>query len=230
MSKTYLVTGANRGLGLEFARQLSARGDRVLATARDPDSATELKPYAERIDALDVTDATSVEALGEALASETIDVLINNGGVFPGQHKVEEMDFDALADAFAVNSIGPMRVVKALLGSVRRSGPGAIPGVGRIVNISTQMGSIARADGGAYAYRSSKAALNMLTKLLGQELRDEGIICVALHPGWVKTRMGGEKAPLTPEESIAGMLRVIDGLRPEQTGAFLDYKGETLPW
>ena len=224
MSKTYLVTGANRGLGLEFARQLSARGDRVLATARDPDSATELKPYAERIYALDVTDAASVEALAKALASETIDVLINNGGVFPGQHKVEEMDFEALAEAFGVNSIGPMRVVKALLGSVRRSGDG------RIVNISTQMGSIARADGGAYAYRSSKAALNMLTKLLGQELRDEGIVCVALHPGWVKTRMDGEKAPLTPEESIAGMLRVIDGLRPEQTGAFLDYKGETLPW
>lgn len=224
MSKTYLVTGANRGLGLEFARQLSARGDRVLATARDPDSATELKRCVERVYALDVTDPASVDALGKALASETIDVLINNGGVFPGQHKIEEMDFDALANAFAVNSIGPMRVVKALLGSVRRSSSK------RIVNISTQMGSIARADGGAYAYRSSKAALNMLTKLLGQELRDEGIVCVALHPGWVKTRMGGEKAPLTPEESIAGMLRVIDGLRPEQTGAFLDYKGETLPW
>lgn len=224
MSKTYLVTGANRGLGLEFARQLSARGDRVLATARDPDSATDLRQCVERVHALDVTDPASVEALGKAMASEAIDVLINNGGVFPGQHKLEEMDFEALADAFAVNSIGPMRVVQALLGSVRRSD------AGRIVNISTQMGSIAKADGGAYAYRSSKAALNMLTKLLGQELRDEGIVCVALHPGWVKTRMGGEKAPLTPEESIAGMLRVIDALRPEQTGAFLDYKGEMLPW
>ncbi len=224
MSKTYLVTGANRGLGLEFARQLSARGDRVLGTAREPESATELKQCAERVLALDVTDPASVEALGEAMASESLDVLINNGGVFPHLHKVEELDFDAMLDAYAVNSVGPMRLIKMLLGCVRRADGG------KIVNISTQMASLAGANGGSYAYRSSKAALNMLTRTLALELKDEGIPCLALHPGWVQTRMGGEQAPLQPEESIAGMLRVIDGLTMAQSGAFLDYKGDSVPW
>lgn len=224
MSKTYLVTGANRGLGLEFARQLHERGDRVLGTAREPDSAAELRGYTKTVYPLDVADALSVESLGRTLANETIDVLINNGGVFPHLHKVEELDFDAMLHAYAVNSVGPMRVIKALLGCVRRADGG------KIVNISTQMASMAGATGGSYAYRSSKSALNMLTRVLAMELKDEGIPCLALHPGWVQTRMGGERAPLQPEESIAGMLRVIDGLSMSQSGAFVDYRGETLPW
>jgi NAD(P)-dependent dehydrogenase (short-subunit alcohol dehydrogenase family) len=227
--RTVLITGANRGLGLEFARQYRAAGWKVLATARQPDAAADLKALGEgvRIVALDVTQSTSVAALIAALDKQPIDLLINNAGQGVGleggslaQLKIE--DFDRVLD---VNVLGPVRVTQALLPNLR-AGKGKM-----IVGISSGLGSIAEnREGGYYGYRESKAALDMFMRSLAAELKDEGFICVAMIPGWVKTDMGGPNAPLTPEESVTGMRKVLDGLKPENTGQFWSYKGTQVPW
>jgi NAD(P)-dependent dehydrogenase (short-subunit alcohol dehydrogenase family) len=225
MARTYVITGCNRGLGLELARQLSARGERVVATARDIDDAGELRALDVDVHALDVTDPSSVEGLAGAIDGEPIDVLINNAGVGVRSKPFEQVDFDEMQSFFAVNTLGAMRVTRALL-------PGLRAGEGKkIVNMTSRMGSIAdNGSGGAYAYRASKAALNMVTRSLAIDLLDDGFVCVVLHPGWVRTDMGGRGAPTPPEESAGGMIRVIDGLRPQDSGEFFDYKGERVPW
>jgi NAD(P)-dependent dehydrogenase (short-subunit alcohol dehydrogenase family) len=225
MAHTYVITGCNRGLGLELARQLSARGERVVATARDIDDAGELRALDVDVHALDVTDPSSVEGLAGAIDGEPIDVLINNAGVGVRSKPFEQVDFDEMQSFFAVNTLGAMRVTRALL-------PGLRAGEGKkIVNMTSRMGSIAdNGSGGAYAYRASKAALNMVTRSLAIDLLDDGFVCVVLHPGWVRTDMGGRGAPTPPEESAGGMIRVIDGLRPQDSGEFFDYKGERVPW
>jgi NAD(P)-dependent dehydrogenase (short-subunit alcohol dehydrogenase family) len=234
MSKTVLVTGANRGLGLEFARQLKDGGHTVIGTARHPDSADDLRDVLtgehDRLEQLDVDSEESVAALAAALRSDgrpiAIDLLINNGAVSGNRGGIADLDMDGLTESFRINAVGPMRVIKHLLPNLR-AGTG-----NQIVSISSQLGSITNANGGSsYGYRASKAALNMLNKHLSVELKEEGFTCMVLHPGWVQTRMGGQEAPLTPPESIAGMLKVIKNAKPEtHNGAFLDYKGETLPW
>ncbi|MFG0293641.1 MAG: SDR family oxidoreductase [Phycisphaerales bacterium JB050] len=235
MSTTVLVTGANRGLGLEFVRQLKQAGHTVIGTARDPDSADELKGLltgeGDRVERLDVDSEESAEALAERLRDGNgravpIDLLINNGAVGGHQGGIAELDMDGLVEDLRINAVGPMRVIKRLLPNLR-AGAGK-----RVVSISSQLGSITNANGGSsYGYRSSKAALNMLNKHLSVELKGEGFTCMVMHPGWVQTRMGGEQAPLTPEESIAGMLKVIESAKPAtHNGAFLDYTGDTLPW
>lgn len=234
MSKTVLVTGANRGLGLEFARQFKEAGYTVIGTAREPGSADELQELLtgeqDRIEQLDVDSEESVSALAKILQSDgkpvAIDLLINNGAVSGHKGGIAELDMDGLIEDLRINSVGPMRVIKHLLPNLR---------VGRgkqIVSISSQLGSITNANGGSsYGYRASKAALNMLNKHLSVELKDESFTCMVLHPGWVQTRMGGEQAPLTPPESIAGMIKVIESATPDtHNGAFLDYKGDPLPW
>lgn len=234
MSKTILVTGANRGLGLEFVRQLKKAGHTVIGTARSPESAEELKELLsgdqDRLEQLDVDSEESAAALAGRLKdgglARPIDLLINNGAVSGHKGGIADLDMDGLAEDLRINAVGPMRVIKHLLPNLRA-------GLGnQIVSISSQLGSITNANGGSsYGYRASKAALNMLNKHLSVELKDEGFTCMVLHPGWVKTRMGGEQAPLTPPESIAGMLEVIESAKPEtHNGAFLDYQGETLPW
>jgi NAD(P)-dependent dehydrogenase (short-subunit alcohol dehydrogenase family) len=225
MTHTYVITGCNRGLGLELARQLSARGERVVATARDVGDAAALRALEVDVHALDVTDPSSVESFAGAIAAEPIDVLINNAGVGVRSKPFEQVDFDEMERFFAVNTLGAMRVTRALL-------PGLRAGEGKkIINMTSRMGSIGdNGSGGAYAYRASKAALNIVTRSLAIDLLDEGFVCIVLHPGWVRTDMGGRRAPTPPEESAGGMIRVIDGLRRQDSGEFFDYKGERVPW
>ncbi|MDJ0653184.1 MAG: SDR family oxidoreductase [Xanthomonadales bacterium] len=224
-SLTVLVTGANRGLGLEFARQFHERGYQVIGTARKPGSAEELKALGVRVEQLDVTDAGSVKALAERLSDLPIDILINNAGISGhGPASFLEHDFDQLGFTFEVNSLGPMRVTQALFPNLE-SGDAK-----KVVHITSRMGSIELNGGGYYGYRASKAALNMLNKSLSAELGAQGFVCVVLHPGWVQTDMGGPNATLTPQQSIAGMIRVIDGLDSASNGGFFDYQGEEIPW
>ncbi len=223
--KTVLITGANRGLGLEFARQYAEAGWMVIATARRPESATELNAVGVRVMQLDVADAKSVAALAHDLDGDSIDLLINNAGIFPRVGTLTETDFDDVLRTYEVNTIGPMRVTRALLPNLRE-------GRGKtIVSITSGLGSIEKNTSGRYyGYRESKAALNMFARSLATELRDEGLICVVVAPGWVRTDMGGPNANLSPEESITGMRAVIAKLTIADTGTYWDYDGEPMPW
>lgn len=224
-ARTVLITGANRGIGLEFARQYSAAGWRVIGTARQPDAAEELDAVAARVLQLEVTDPSSVDRLAEDLAGTPIDLLINNAGIQPLMWTLAEVDFDAFERALAVNTVGPVRVTRALLPNLR------LGELHKIVNITTNLSSITEnTDGGFYGYRESKAALNMFTKSLAAELGPDGFICIVLHPGWVKTDLGGEQAPLEVEDSVRGMLGVIDRLAPADNGSFRTHAGEQMSW
>lgn len=221
----WLVTGAGRGIGLGMVRALLARGEEVIATARRPQGARELAASGARVLQLDVTDPASVAALAGELRGEPLDVLVGNAGVGVGRSAPGLIDFDELRRQFEVNAIGTLRVTDALLDNLRR-------GARRLVaHMSSKMGSIAdNTSGNAYAYRASKAALNALTKSLAIDLAPEGFTCVVLHPGWVRTDMGGSAAPLSVEESVAGLLAVLESLGPERSGAFLDFSGAEVPW
>jgi NAD(P)-dependent dehydrogenase (short-subunit alcohol dehydrogenase family) len=224
-SQTVLITGANRGIGLEMARQLDAKSYTVIATARKPDRASELNALEVRVEQLDVADAASVAALAAKLEGVGIDILVNNAGV-GGQdvRRLKKVDFEKMADTFQVNAFGPMRVTQALL-------PNLEAGEGKtVVQISSVMGSIEKNMGGPYGYRASKTALNQLNKSLSAELGREGYTCVALHPGWVKTNMGGQRAPVEVVDSVTGLITVIEGLKPADNGRFLDFQGNELPW
>jgi NAD(P)-dependent dehydrogenase (short-subunit alcohol dehydrogenase family) len=222
---TVLITGANRGIGLEMARQLEARGMHVIGTARKPADAEALKATGARVEQLDVTDADSIAALAKRLEGVKIDMLVNNAGI--AGHiagSFEETDFTQIERTFAVNTLGPMRVTQALLPNLE---------AGRhktVVQISSRMGSIGQNSGGYYGYRASKTALNMMNSSLALELGSRGFTCVVMHPGWVKTDMGGEGADITPEESVKGLLDVFAGLTPEDNGKFYNYQGEEIPW
>lgn len=224
--RTVLVTGANRGLGLEFAKQYRAAGWSVVGTAREPDAATELQALGVRVEALDVTSGASVAALAQRLRDQPIDLLINNAGVGIAEMvPLQDVDLDEYERVLQVNTIGPVRVTQALLPNLR-AGQGKL-----VVSISSGLGSIANnADAGYWAYRESKAALNMFMRSLAVELEPEGFICIPMSPGWVKTDMGGPDATLTPEQSIGGMRKVIDGLKPQDSGKFFKHDGSTVPW
>ncbi|HUD70872.1 MAG TPA: SDR family oxidoreductase [Dongiaceae bacterium] len=227
--RTVLITGANRGLGLEFARQYRAAGWKVIGTARKPDEAADLKALGEgvRVVSLDVTRPESVAALTAALGKEPIDLLINNAGQGVGFEggSLGALKIDDFDRVMQVNAVGPVRVTQALLPNLR-AGKGKT-----IVGISSVLGSIAaNRDGGFYGYRESKAALDMFMRGIAAELKGDGFICIALIPGWVKTDMGGPDAPLTPEQSVTGMRKVLDGLKPEDTGKFWSYDGSNIPW
>lgn len=220
-----LITGANRGLGLEFARQYSEDGWTVLATARAPERAEELSGLDVELLQLDVTDAESVARLAAELNGRAIDMLINNAGIFPRFNTLDETEFDAVALILDVNVIGPMRVTQALL-------PNLVAGdQKKIINITSSLGSIENNGFGRfYGYRESKSALNMFSKTLAVELADQGFTVIAQHPGWVQTDMGGPEANLTPEESITGMRAVIDNVTPEDSGTYWSVEGEQVPW
>lgn len=227
----YLVTGANRGIGLEFTRQLVARGDTVLATARQPEQAAALQSLAREhpdrltIRPLDVTDPVSVAALGRALEGATLDVLLNNAGVGSESGRLGELDFDAIRHELEVNAYGPLRVVEAALPALLRGRTHVI------VNLTSKMGSIDdNRSGGSYGYRMAKAALNMATRSLARDLADKGVVAFVIHPGWVKTDMGGPHALITPQHSVENMLRVIDGAGPEASGRFWEWNGKEVPW
>jgi len=228
-----LITGSNRGLGLEWVRQCAARGWRVYASCRDPDSAQDLQALVSAhpevtLHRLDVTAPDQLAALAEALRDEPLDLLVNNAGVYFehwGKDPVGSIDYDDWQQTFSVNTLGPMRVTEAFLPQLSR---GDRP---LVVTITSNMGSITHIDAGKdYAYRSSKAALNAAMHGLARELEPRGIGVLLLHPGWVRTRMGGSSASLSPEESVRGMLALADRFGPGMSGAFLRYDGASIPW
>jgi NAD(P)-dependent dehydrogenase (short-subunit alcohol dehydrogenase family) len=222
---TFLVTGANRGLGLEFVKQLQAKGYKVIGTARKPERATELKATGARVEQLDVASPSSVQALAEALKGVPIDVLINNAGMaIREDSSLETLDFDAMESTLQVNSLGPLRVTQALLPNLKAGEEKTI------INITSRLGSIELSTGGLYSYRTSKTALNQINKIISVELAAQGFTSIVMHPGWVKTDMGGAGATLAIPESIAGMLAVIERLSVDQTGKFYSFNGEELPW
>ena len=227
----YVITGANRGLGLEFARQLLDRGDDLIATARRPDEAEDLQALKKKnsdkleIYELDVTDADSIAELAEAVGDRSVDVLINNAAVLLRAGGLGDLDEDKLFKSFDVNTVGPLRVTGALLDALER-GEGA-----KVVNITSKMGSMAdNSSGGSYAYRISKAGLNMATRSMAIDLLPRGIVAFAIHPGWVQTRMGGFNALIDAETSISKMLGIIDSVGAESAGTFQEWSGGLIPW
>ncbi len=222
---TVLITGANRGLGLEFARHYEADGWNVIGTARKPAQADALNELDVRVLQLDVTDRDSVAALAASLGDAPVDLLINNAGIFPRASTIESVNYDDYMLTLAVNTAGPMLVTSAVLPNLRNGEQK------KIVNITSRLGSIELNDGSSfYGYRESKAALNMFSKTLAGELGAEGFIVLALHPGWVATDMGGASAPLTPGQSVTAMRKVIGGLAAEDSGGYRSYEGKVEPW
>lgn len=229
-----LVTGANRGLGLEFVRQLLARGDRVIATCRQPGRAVDLNTLAGEhpgrlhVLPLDVADPKSQAALVGELPlvlddGGRIDLLVNNAGVLHSGERFGQVKLDVLDDSFRVNAAGPFLLTQALAPLLADNA--------RVANLSSELGSIAGCTRfGTPSYNISKAAQNMATVLLGHALRERGIVVVALHPGWVQTSMGGAQATLPAPESARGLLRLIDGLGADDSGRYLDWRGKSLSW
>lgn len=231
-----LVTGANRGLGLEFVRQLLARGDRVVATCRHPGKATALNALAGEhpgrlhVLPLDVADPRTIaELLRELLllggdgADDRFDLLLNCAGVLHSGERFGSVGAANLDDSFRTNAMGPFLLTQAL---APRLADGS-----RVANVSSQLGSIGGLSRfGTPSYNISKAAQNMATVLLADALRARGIIVVALHPGWVQTDMGGAGATITAAESVTGLLRLIGAQMIADSGKFLDWRGEALPW
>ena len=215
---TVLITGANRGIGLELARQYSADGWAVIATARE--ESAELSALGVEVSRLDMRDFDAVVRFGQAI--DTLDLLIANAGTYGPRNPATAEDAEAWSETFAVNSIAPFLLARSVLPAVERS-------VGKLIAISTKMGSIAdNSSGGFVAYRSSKSALNMAWKSLAVD--NPTVTCAVLHPGWVQTRMGGPSAPLEVETSVAGLRRVIEGLDSEQSGGFFAFDGSEIPW
>lgn len=228
---TVLITGANRGIGLELTRHYLARGETVIATCRAPAEATALTDLARGTDKLSilplaVTDAASIEAAKAAIGQGVIDILINNAGIIgPQRQSTLDMDFDGWLTTFDVNTLGPLRVLQAFLPNLQRS---AWP---RVLTISSRMGSLTASPAtDRIAYRSSKAALNRVMIAAAGDLRSRNIAVAVAHPGWVKTDMGGAQAAVTPTESAAGLIEVVDRMTLSNTPNFFDYTGETLTW
>lgn len=224
-----LLTGANRGIGLEFVRQYAREGARIFASCRHPAKADELNHITRErknvtVHALDVTSDASVSALAKALKDEPIDILINNAGVGGRHHDSEAMDYVWWENVLRVNVMGPFRMAQAFQANLLKSK------TRKLITITSMMGSTTERGGGSYAYRSSKAAVNNVMRGLSVDWRADSVIVVLLHPGWVKTDMGGPNATLDVGESVAGMRKVIAGLRPSDNGRFLDHSGKEIPW
>jgi len=214
---TVLITGANRGLGLEFAHHYAADGWDVVATAREV--SPELERLSVRVERLDMADLEAVSTFGEQL--NALDLLIANAGTYGPKDAENADDARAWLDTLTVNTIAPYLLAKSVQPLVETSG-------GKLIAISTRMGSIAdNSSGGFLAYRSSKAALNIAWRNLALDTK---VTAAVLHPGWVKTRMGGGGAPLEPAASVAGMRAVIDRLGPKDSGGFFGYDGGRIPW
>lgn len=230
-----LITGSNRGIGLEFVRQYLDKGEaQIFAACRQPETANQLNelviqhPDRLVVVKMEVSDAVSIaESLNTVQAyADGIDLLINNAGINPPHQSFAEITPETMMHVFHVNSVSPLMVVKTYL-NLLKHGTNT-----RVVNISSQLGSLTLRQGGGsyYAYSPSKAALNMLTRFLAADLRTFGITTVTVHPGWVQTDMGGQSASLTPQESVHGLIRLIEDLSPEHNGQFYQWDGRPLPW
>jgi NAD(P)-dependent dehydrogenase (short-subunit alcohol dehydrogenase family) len=231
-SSTYFITGCNRGLGLEFVRQLLARGQRVIATCRDIATSTDLTALTLKhsgqlsLVEMDVSDEASMREAVALLNDEAIDVFINNAGMYgPRDANFGNVDGPAMAEVLYTNAVAPVLLTQLLIDNVRK-GSGK-----KLVYVSSKMGSIAdNGRGGSYIYRSSKTALNSVVNSLALDLAPEGIATATLHPGWVRTDMGGPNGLIDAPESVSGMLNVIDGLSVANTGQFFSYDGSTIAW
>jgi NAD(P)-dependent dehydrogenase (short-subunit alcohol dehydrogenase family) len=222
-----VITGANRGIGLELVRQCLARGDTVIATTRnrsDAPALAALEKGALTVLDCDVGDDASVRAFA-AKVPGCVDALINNAGVMGSMTSLQDIDFNDVQQTYSVNALGPLRVTGALLPQLRLSE------VKKVLHVTSGMGSIGdNASGGAYGYRMSKAALNMGARSMAIDLKREGILVAVINPGWVKTDMGGAGAQIDVATSAAGILAQLQTLSAKNSGEFLDYEGKRWPW
>ncbi|MCH6578176.1 MAG: SDR family oxidoreductase [Proteobacteria bacterium] len=224
---TVLITGANRGIGLEFARQYAEAGYRVHAACRTPGSADALGSLGKgvKLHALDVTDHGRIEALAAGLEGEAIDIVINNAGIYGDQQELGKIDYAAWEEVMRVNTLAPLKMAECFLPHLEAGK------MKMIASLTSRMGSIAENDaGGVYIYRSSKAALNAAARSLALDLAPRGITVIVFHPGWVKTDMGGAGALIDAETSVGGMRAVIKGAGPKDSGRFFNYDGTEVPW
>ena len=232
---TVLITGTNRGIGLEFTKQFLARGDRVIATCRNIDAADGLKQLSRiheelgaklEVRQLDVASLESMQEFVRQLADTAIDIFINNAGVYgPRSSKFGELEAQAWASVLQINSIAPMILSQLLMPNLRQGKDK------KMVYLTSKMGSIDdNSGGGSYIYRSSKTALNSVVKSLAIDLAEEGFSAAVLHPGWVLTDMGGPNALIDTETSVAGMLKVVDELDLQSSGSFFNYDGSIIAW
>ena len=224
---TVMITGANRGLGLEFAHQYARDGWSVVATCRNPQNADALHAIeGVQVHALDVTDFAAVGMLADDLKDIAIDVLINNAGVYgPKGYDLNGVDFEAWEDVLRTNTLAPLRVAQCFAPHVGASARKCI------ATVSSKMGSMAdNTSGGSYIYRSSKAALNAVMKSLAHDLTADGTTSILLHPGWVRTDMGGPSGLIDVHESVTGMRAVIDTANLNHSGHFFNFDGAEIPW
>jgi NAD(P)-dependent dehydrogenase (short-subunit alcohol dehydrogenase family) len=231
--KTVLITGANRGIGLEFSRQFAVDGWRVHACSRMPEKSDALNrlvaqyPELIAVHALDVADLVQIERLAQDLAELSIDLLINNAGIYPDSDKkgFGHTDYAEWVQAFRINTMAPLKLAETFATQISRSKQKTI------VTITSKMGSIGdNSGGGSYLYRSSKVAVNMVMKSLAIDLKPLGITAVVFHPGWVKTDMGGPNAMISAEQSVSGIRQVISNLTLADSGKFFAYDGQEIPW
>ena len=225
---TVLVTGTNRGIGLEFVKQYAADGWNVIACCREPDASRDLRALAQAYDieviALDVADFAQIDKAAEQLRDRKIDLLINNAGIYP-ESSLDDLDFDAWAEAFKINCMAPLKMAEAFSPHIANSQ------LQKIATLSSKMGSVDdNTSGGSYIYRTSKAAVNMAMKSLAIDLRSIGISVVTLHPGWVQTDMGGANGLINTQTSVTGLRQVIEGLSLHNTGKFIAYDGKEIAW
>ncbi len=218
-----VVTGANRGIGLELCRQLHSAGNEVFATCRKP-SAELTALECTVVPDFDVTSPAAPPALVDALARQSIDLLINNAGVLHSGG-LDDLDFDHIEEQFRVNTLGPLRITAALVQA------GCLSEGSKVALITSRMGSLTdNTSGGVYGYRMSKAALNAVGVSLAQDLKAQGIAVTLLHPGWVRTEMTNQNGLIDAAESASGLLKRIDALTLETTGGFWHSNGEKIPW
>lgn len=225
-----LITGANRGIGLALVKAYAGRRDKVFAAIRTTSDRFELDAFVTtapkwvEVIEMDVSDAAEIGRARRKLEAEPIDVLINNAGVGgPERQTATDMDFDGLIETLNINTIAPLRVATAFLPNVKAA-------KGKIITLSSQMGQVQSASTDSLAYRVSKAAVNKLMRGLAAELKPQGIPVLIVHPGWVKTDMGGDAAPLSSEESASQLQKLIDKLDIASTGKFLAWNGKELAW
>jgi NAD(P)-dependent dehydrogenase (short-subunit alcohol dehydrogenase family) len=225
-----LITGANRGIGLALVKAYASRRDKVIATVRATSDCFELDAFVKtaakwvEVIEMDVADAAEIGRARRKLEAEPIDVLINNAGIGgPERQTATDMDFDGLIETLNINTIAPLRVATAFLPNVKAA-------KGKIITLSSQMGQVQSASTDSLAYRVSKAAVNKLMRGLAAELKPQGIPVLIVHPGWVKTDMGGEGAQLTSDQSASQLQKLIDKLDIASTGKFLAWNGKELAW
>jgi NAD(P)-dependent dehydrogenase (short-subunit alcohol dehydrogenase family) len=224
---TVLITGASRGIGLEFVRQYAANGWKVLACCRKPGTATQLNKITGDVSlfALDVDSDQNIADLAKQLKSVPIDVLINNAGISkPEASTLGQVSSEVWLQVFRTNTIAPLKMAEAFLPNMEAGKEK------KLIAITSRLGSIELNEGGRYSYRSSKAALNSAWKSLAGDTAGKGMICVVFHHGWVQTDMGGQSAPVTPPQSVAGMVKLIAGFTRKDNGTFRNFDGEKLPW